>query len=586
MAKDSDLARKSNLETKYTKQNLYKDPFFGDFYIYMDNGNNSKIISTEKLLSDKEALRKDVEGIKKKILNKHDYILNLLDYSVEVQKNLCSTFYMLKCFYEYPNKSLKKEINERKMQGGQNNDFKKTDLTHFLYHQVTANAHLQDNNLNHGDIYPGSIFLTDKEDYKLAFRLNQKFSNEKLQMERIMRNEPLYQSPAIYTALKKRNFSNIIHNKTKSDVFSLGLCMLEAGLLRSIQSIYNKGDEIDEHMLNIYMDEFEMKYEDNPLLFSSVRKMCEMDESERPTFTDLKMALPDYAEICDYFYKVEHGLINEEEEEGWDEQGQDPNFDSGYYQNDPYTQFNNNQGFDVMGQTNVQSIPNEQPYGQQLNRQDSYPNQYQDYNSNQNEMVKQNQNYGYQNNNMSQAKPGQYQPQNAYDSEPYYPETDVIQNKQDFQPLHKERVVNSNPQPIIAQEPEPEFDKYAEMDFFGDVTPDPIPQPKTQPQYQSNQMNYQIEQRQPVNVNAYQPPQYNSYQYSTPNVQAYPQSNTQVPSYSNTNVQRYSNSNIPVYNKRPESQQTYGNNTTMYSNTQTQQNQYYQPPQNQYYRNY
>ena len=143
MARDTDVARQSNLETKYAKSEQLKDAFFGDFIVYVDKSSDTKILCVEKLISDKEALKKEIEQIKKKILNKHDYVLNLLDYSVEVQSNLCSTFYLLKTFYEHPNKSLKKEINERKLQGGSTGNFKNTDLTHMLYHQVTAHSYLQ-----------------------------------------------------------------------------------------------------------------------------------------------------------------------------------------------------------------------------------------------------------------------------------------------------------------------------------------------------------------------------------------------------------------------------------------------------------
>ena len=44
--------------------------------------------------------------------------------------------------------------------------------------------------------------------------------------------------------------------------------------------------------------------------------MLEIDEEERADFSSLKIAMPDYKEICDFFYKMKHGMLEEEEGEG------------------------------------------------------------------------------------------------------------------------------------------------------------------------------------------------------------------------------------------------------------------------------
>lgn len=40
--------------------------------------------------------------------------------------------------------------------------------------------------------------------------------------------------------------------------------------------------------------------------------MLEIDESERIDFMNLKGAMPDYKEICDFFYKSKHNLLDDE----------------------------------------------------------------------------------------------------------------------------------------------------------------------------------------------------------------------------------------------------------------------------------
>ncbi len=70
------------------------------------------------MFNDRGTLNRAIEAVKKKMFSKHDYLINLLDYSVEVQKNWCSTFFLLRAFYEYPEKSLKKIILENKEKEG------------------------------------------------------------------------------------------------------------------------------------------------------------------------------------------------------------------------------------------------------------------------------------------------------------------------------------------------------------------------------------------------------------------------------------------------------------------------------------
>ncbi len=49
------------------------------------------------------------------------------------------------------------------------------------------------------------------------------------------------------------------------------------------------------------IQEFKFKYKDNPLLYSSVGKMLEYEEKNRPDFFKLKEVLPDYETIKKYF---------------------------------------------------------------------------------------------------------------------------------------------------------------------------------------------------------------------------------------------------------------------------------------------
>ena len=325
----ADLKRKSNIEIEYTKGNIRRDNFFGECFEYKSiKGNDSKIC-VEKLLNDKDAVIREIELRKKRMINNHEYLVNLLDYSVDVQTNWCSTFYLLKCFYEFVDKNLIAEILARKKMSGDKNRFKMEELTHLMYQQVHANCFLQERNIAHGDISPNTIFITPKGDFKIAFRMNDNMAPERVQVDKAIKNEPLYLSPSYYEAVKTRTLEKMKHNHHKSDMFALGLTILQTGLMRGVQDIY-VGDKFDAMRLNDLLDEFQTQYEENPLLYTSVRKMCEVNEDERPDFVSLKSALPEYETIKDYFQKVEQGIYEDDIQE--DANGYDSvkNYDAQY----------------------------------------------------------------------------------------------------------------------------------------------------------------------------------------------------------------------------------------------------------------
>lgn len=94
----------------------------------------------------------------------------------------------------------------------------------------------------HGDISPNNIFISSKGEFKLAFRVNESVSPERVQMDKSIKGEPLYLAPNVFQAVKNRTLERSRHNPYKSDVFSLGLSILEAGLMKSVQGIYSSND--------------------------------------------------------------------------------------------------------------------------------------------------------------------------------------------------------------------------------------------------------------------------------------------------------------------------------------------------------
>lgn len=80
------------------------------------------------------------------------------------------------------------------------------------------------------------------------------------------------------------------HDKHKSDAFSLGLIILEAGLLKSVQKIYDRSTgKIKQNELHSLIEEFSNRYVGDYDLVQAVRSMLVVSELDRTSFTELKM---------------------------------------------------------------------------------------------------------------------------------------------------------------------------------------------------------------------------------------------------------------------------------------------------------
>lgn len=95
----------------------------------------------------------------------------------------------------------------------------------------------------------------------------------------------VYASPELLRCLREKDTQKInIIDHHKNDVFCLGLCFLELGLLRSVDKVITRDKLIDQNRLKEYLSAFKNTYETNSLLVSSVRKMLELHPERRPSF--------------------------------------------------------------------------------------------------------------------------------------------------------------------------------------------------------------------------------------------------------------------------------------------------------------
>ena len=138
-------------------------------------------------------------------------------------------------------------------------------------------------NITHRDIKPQNVLIFEGGIYKLADFGEAKEIKVKNNLN-TLRGTELYMSPALYNGLKI-NKDDIDHDPFKSDLFSLGFCLVYAAtmnfnLLYELRNINNDDmikKKIKENLKDNYSDKF----------IGIINKMVELDEKNRFDFKEL-----------------------------------------------------------------------------------------------------------------------------------------------------------------------------------------------------------------------------------------------------------------------------------------------------------
>ena len=151
---------------------------------------------------------------------------------------------------------------------------------------IDALAYFQSKNLAHRNVKPENIIFFRNNLYKIS-----DFGSAKEVLINSNEDSPneLFTSPAIYEALNnKTNLKDLNHNVIKSDVYSLGLCLLYAANL-SIDPIDDIRNILDQIWFYNYLKKCLKSYSQEFLIL--VYRMLDLNEELRFDFLDLKTYL-------------------------------------------------------------------------------------------------------------------------------------------------------------------------------------------------------------------------------------------------------------------------------------------------------
>jgi hypothetical protein len=256
---------------------------YGKIYLVEDSNKNR--FSMKKIFANNEeefeSFIKEYELVKK---SPHSNILKILGIS---KKRLDHTTYGLYILMELGITDWEKDIKQRKMI---NSYYSEKELIDVSKQLIDALYFLQTKDISHRDIKPQNIILFNNKLYKIAdFGEAKQISmreNEKQILT--MRGTELYMSPALFFGLKN-NLCDIKHNTFKSDVFSLGYCLLYAATLE-VKVLHDVRYIRDNRTLSLTIKKllsktFSLRF------INLIIRMLDINESTRYDFVELKSVL-------------------------------------------------------------------------------------------------------------------------------------------------------------------------------------------------------------------------------------------------------------------------------------------------------
>lgn len=239
-----------------------------------------KVLSFEAVCVSLDEWMKNLKSVKLRESLIHKNLQKMLDFSskgVQVNDSV-ETRYYVQSYFEDPKHTLFDEINRRKTHSDY---FAAEELLALEEDLLAALTYLQSEHIYHGDLRPENIVYAEnpRQSNKLIDRILDPLKPARIQWQHLKSKQACYSSPKIYSGLVNVH-TKIKHNPFKSDTFSLGLVLLEAGLLKSVQEIFGE-IEINFNKFMDLLQEFLERFQENPLLLKTVFWMLDLEEKTR-----------------------------------------------------------------------------------------------------------------------------------------------------------------------------------------------------------------------------------------------------------------------------------------------------------------
>ena len=251
---------------------------YGKIYLVQNKYDDSKYAVKKIICHDLKEVKSIHNNLELIYSKKHPNIMKII--GVEY-KCLDITTYSLYILMELAlsdwNTEIKKRAKEKKY-------YTEEEIINILKQIINSIIYLENEGIAHRDIKPQNILVFENNVYKITDFGEAKNLSDSVK-ESTLRGSQLFMSPVLYNGLKY-NQKDVIHNAYKSDVYSLGYCLIYALTLNL--NILNDLREIISMKVIHSMISKNIKKHYSGKMIDLITKMLEFDEKERFSFNDIQ----------------------------------------------------------------------------------------------------------------------------------------------------------------------------------------------------------------------------------------------------------------------------------------------------------
>ncbi len=292
------MAYQQELHLKELKQ--FKDSRYGNVTLFQNPSTGGVYTRKDKVFQNKEQVKAVAKEIQKRISNPNLFYVAPLTFefdSVDISQGQQAP--LIKLYTPFPHETLDMELQKRIEKSRPMNN---REITYLMYDLIYGMHHLQQLGFNHGKFGPEFVAKTTTGYAILDDPVYYQYDVIDLK-----RRKYWYLCPSAYQCAITNQKAGKTYNLIKSDVFALGLVLLEASIQLDIDDIYGdqQGKNLDFNALNQLTSLMESRYQENNLFTSTVKKMLSLREKDRPDFKEMVGRMPEYQMIKNYFEQVE-----------------------------------------------------------------------------------------------------------------------------------------------------------------------------------------------------------------------------------------------------------------------------------------
>ena len=280
------LASKTNIpsfqETDYNFIRPIGEGTFGVVYLVENNETYEQFALKKIVCRDYNELIKHKNELELIYSVNHENILKLLGIQFKYLDETTSAIYVL---MELAQNDWNTEIKRRMLA---KKNYKENEIVEILKQTIKGFLFLQENDIAHRDIKPQNILLFPNNIYKIA-DFGEAKNIKSIDQLSTLKGSELYMSPVLYKGYKF-NIKSLMHNPYKSDVFSLGYCLLYA-LCLNLKVLETVRELTTMRSIIANINKYIMKNKYSDKLMNIIYKMIDPNEDERYDFEDLSIEL-------------------------------------------------------------------------------------------------------------------------------------------------------------------------------------------------------------------------------------------------------------------------------------------------------